>query len=84
MDSAYPKTTIMTIFSTKSMILKFAKELFTLGIFYKVLPDPESTLPEGLLPDLLNPTRGIDTSLTNIIPLKTMPEQSIIAVFHPK
>ena len=45
------------------MTLKFAKKLPTLGIHYKAIPDPEPTLPEGLLPDLPDPTRGIDTSL---------------------
>ena len=34
------------------MTLKFAKKLPTLGIHYKAIPDPEPTLPEGLLPDL--------------------------------
>ena len=45
------------------MTLKFGKKLPTLGIHYKAIPDLESTLPEGLLPDLLDPTRGINTSL---------------------
>ena len=45
------------------MTLKFAKKLPTLGIHYKAIPDPEPTLPEGLLPDLPDLTRGIDTSV---------------------
>lgn len=39
-------------FLTKSMTLEFAKKLLTRGNHYKAIPDPESTLPEGLLPDL--------------------------------
>ena len=45
------------------MTLKFAKKLSTLAICYKAIPDLELTLSEGLLPDLPDPTRGIDTSL---------------------
>ena len=53
----------MTICLTKSVTWNFAKKLPTLGTHYKAIPDPEPTLPEGLLPDLPDPTRGIDTSL---------------------
>ena len=49
------------------MTVKFAKNLPTLGIRYKSIPDLELTLPEGLLPDLPNPTRGIDTSLVTFM-----------------
>ena len=45
------------------MTLKFAKKLPTFGIHHKAIPDPEPTLPKGLLPDLPDPTQGIDTSL---------------------
>ena len=48
---------------TESTTLMFAKKLPTLGICCKAIPDPEPTLPEGLLPDLPDPTRGIDTSI---------------------
>ena len=37
------------------MTLKFAKKLPTLSIHYKAIPDPEPTIPEGLLPDTGNP-----------------------------
>ena len=47
------------------MTLKFAKKLPTLGIHHKAIPDPEPTLPEGVLPDLPDPTRGIDASLVS-------------------
>ena len=63
LDSACPKTPKTTIFSTKSMTLKFDKKLPTIGIHYKAIPDPESTLPKGLLPNLHDPNLGIDTSL---------------------
>ena len=45
LDSACPKTPKTTIFLTKSMTLNFAKKLFTLGTYYKAIPDPEPTLP---------------------------------------
>ena len=48
---------------TKSVTWNFAKKLPTLGTHYKAMPDPELTLPEGLLPDLPDTTRVIDTSL---------------------
>ena len=44
------------------MALKVAKKLPTLGIHYKAIPNPEPTLHEGLLPDLPDPIRGINTS----------------------
>ena len=34
------------------MTSKFAKKMPTLGKHYKAIPDPELTLPKGLLPDL--------------------------------
>ena len=69
LDSACPKTPITTIFSTKStMTLRFAKKLPTLGIRYKAIPDLEPTLSKGLLPELPDPTRGIDTSLSLTMP----------------
>ena len=46
------------------MTLKFAKELPTVDIRYKAITNPEPTLPEGLSPDLLDPLRVIDTSIT--------------------
>ena len=55
MSSACPKTPITTIFSTKSMTLKFAKKLPTLGMHYNAKPDSEPTLPEDQLPDLPDP-----------------------------
>ena len=63
LDSACPKTPMTTIFPTKSKIWNFAKKLPTLGMQYKAIHDPEPIQPEGLLPDLTDPTRGIDTSL---------------------
>ena len=60
LDSACPKSPILTIFLTKSVTWNIAKKLPTLGTLYKAIPDQELTLPEGLLPD---PARGIDTSL---------------------
>ena len=53
----------MTIFRTKSITLDFAKKLPAPCTHYKGIPDLEPTLPEGLLPDLPEPTQGIDTSL---------------------
>ena len=38
-------------FSTESMTWNFAKELPTLSMHWKVIPELERTLPEGLLPD---------------------------------
>ena len=38
-------------FSTESMTWNFAKELPTLSMHWKVIPELEPTLPEGLLPD---------------------------------
>ena len=69
MDSAIsmlynPYSNYMYFFSTKSMIIKFAKKLPTLGTHKKAIHNPEPTLPEGLLPDLLDPTRGTNTSLS--------------------
>ena len=58
LDSACPKTPITTIFLNK---------LTTLAICYQAIPDLEPTLPEGLLPDLPNPTQGIDTSLVTFM-----------------
>ena len=49
------------------MTVKFAKNLPTLGIHYKAISVLELTLPEGLLPDLPNPTRGIDTLLVTFM-----------------
>ena len=34
---------------------------------YKAIPDPEPTLPEGLLSDLLNHSQGISISLGDVI-----------------
>ena len=34
-----------------SMTWIFAKKLLTLGMHYEAIPDPELTLPKGLLPD---------------------------------
>ena len=50
-------------FRSKSFTWNFVKKLPTLGTHDKTIPDPEPTLPEGLLPDLPDPTRGIDSSL---------------------
>ena len=44
------------ILSTKPITLRFAKKLPTLKIHHKAKPDPEPTLPEGLLPDLPDPS----------------------------
>ena len=51
------------------MTWSFTKNLPTLGMHYKSIPDQEYTLPECLLPGLSDPTRGIDT---------------LIVVFHQK
>ena len=60
-------------FLTKPMTQEFGKKLPTLGIHYKAIPDLEPTLPEGLLPDLPDPTLGIDTSLlySTLLPATT-------------
>mgnify|MGYP001796681442 CR=1 FL=1 len=57
-DAQQPSIGVSWSFLTKSMTLKFAKKLSTFAICYKAIPEPEPTLP-----DLPNPTRGIDTSL---------------------
>ena len=49
--------------TTKSMTENYVDTLPTLGMNYQAIRDPELTLPEGLLPDLPEPIRGIDTSL---------------------
>ena len=63
LNPAHHKTAKLSVYLIKSMTPNFTKKLPTLGIRYKAIPDPEPTLPEGLLPNLPDPTRGIDTSL---------------------
>ena len=81
MDSACPKAPTMHIFLTKSVTWNFAKKLPTLGTHYKATPDPEPTVPEGLLPDLPDPTRGIDTSLYDIY-LNKQDENQRGVIYH--
>ena len=45
MESARPKTPIMTKFPTKSVTWNLVKKLPTLGTHYKAIHDPEPTLP---------------------------------------
>ena len=71
------KPPLTTTFSTKSTTSNFAKKLPTLGMHYKAIPDPEPSL-EGLLPDLPDPTWGINTSLAP--PSKGSPLRSATAL----
>ena len=64
-----------TIFPTKSMTWNFAKNLPTLGMQYKAILVPEPILTKGLLPDLPDSTRGMDTSLPKSVYDKTWQEK---------
>ena len=57
LNPAHHKTAKLSVYLIKSMTPNFTKKLPTLSIRYEAKPDQKLTLPEGVLPNLPDPTQ---------------------------